>query len=619
MIPPSRAQQVKLFVAGVAGAGLLGAFVAWLWPSDPGVVLRADESLQAGLIVGALCLGLGLIQGLVAFLKVGPGGGHVRTRAAAAMAVATGAPLGVWCLNALCEPGEPASAGAWAVVLLGCIAFGGLLRTRFAVGGLVLGMGGALVALGLSPDAPTGADEVVGPDVWVITLDTARADHFDFVGLPGPHAHTPNLSALADQSVVYTQAFSTSALTGPAHTSLWSGQEPQRNGVITNGQRAPEGGPWLPELLADAGWVTTGLVSAAVLDEVLGFGRGFDAFDSTARGRLERGHAGLRFLGHDPTVGTDFSRSGRETIGLVDALPMGVPRLTWVHLYDAHWPYEPTEAAAARVGLDDASALPSHDDGGIRRLPDPDERELDPALVARGRQLYRAELEVLDAVVGELLAKVPDEAVLVVVGDHGESLDEHDYHFSHGRLPHSPDTQVPLLIRIPGEPPARINAAVSVVDIAPTVLTAVGLPVPEAFDGVALQTAPEDRVVRSLTPLPLMSMLRKPGADGDARGKVAGVALRDGQQTWLWTQFWGYQRFDRARDPRELVPLGDVPESVRAELDALAEAGGGRGTSVVPETLKALEALGYVEEGGGSEPSGSEESEPPASKSSPAP
>jgi len=532
VVRPSLGRALVLSVVLAGGAGVLAA----AWPAHMGVVLSTAERVAAGAMVGGLAL-----------------------------------------------------------LLLVSVTFAGHMVRRPH---LALGTGGVGVALalGLHVDmtpTPTPASPADGPDVWVISLDTVRADHLVFTGLSGPHADTPALAALAQESWVFRQAYAPAALTGPSHVSAFTGQHPWEHGVHVNGQHVPDNMPWLPELLLEAGWRTHGLVSAAVLDEALGYARGFSSFDCAFEDRLARGHALFGFLDYRAAVGSEHHRGGAQTVALLEALDRDDgPTFTWIHLYDAHWPYTPSDAAAAAVGL--AGAVPLVDDEkiGIKRLPDPRQRDLDPERVARGKGLYRAELADLDDRVAEIMARVPDDAVVVVFGDHGESLDEHDYHFSHGRLAHSPDTHVPLLVRLPSSQPRVVDTPVTLADVAPTILRALGLPVPPSMSGDALHEVDPGRVVATSTPRALLGLVRsRPHALGD-RGSVA---VRDGQHSLVWTRWSGPDLYDRRADPLEASPLEEpVPAALAEALSALTEVAPA-GVEVDPATLGALEALGYIE------------------------
>jgi len=466
--------------------------------------------------------------------------------------------------------------------------------------GLALALGGVGVSLGLAlhaepASAPSPDRRASGPDVWVISLDTVRADHLVFTGMAGPHADTPALAALAEESWVFRQAYAPAALTGPSHVSAFAGQHPWEHGVHVNGQHVPAAVPWLPELLLEAGWRTRGLVSAAVLDEALGYSRGFSAYDSAFEDRLARGHPLFGFLDHRAAVGSEHHRSGQETLEVLDFLDRDEgPTFTWIHLYDAHWPYTPSASAAAAVGLSGAVPLEDDEETGIKRMPDPVPRDLDPERVARGKGLYRAELADLDDRVAEIMQRVPDDAVVVVFGDHGESLDEHDYYFSHGRLAHSPDTHVPLLVRLPHGSHRVVDTPVTLADVAPTVLQAVGLPVPPTMSGDALHEVDPHRIVGASTPRAMLGLLR---TGPHVLGERGSVAVRDHQHSLVWSRWSGPDLYDRQADPLEASPLRDrpPPPALADALSALAEVSP-EAVEVDPATLGALEALGYIEE-----------------------
>ncbi len=198
----------------------------------------------------------------------------------------------------------------------------------------------------------------------------------------------------------------------------------------------------------------------------------------------------LRFLGWRQHAGSAYHRSDAETVDLALASRPGGPRpeLLWVHLYGAHWPYAPSPAAAARQGLDPAHVLVA------RGLPGLAEGEWEAAEIALGARLYRAQMEDLDAEVGRILAGLPAETVVVVVGDHGESLGEHGETFSHGRLAFAPGLRVPLLLRAQGVAPGVEDEVVGLEDIAPTLLELLGLPPDPGMRGGSLLRPDPDRV-----------------------------------------------------------------------------------------------------------------------------
>ena len=294
--------------------------------------------------------------------------------------------------------------------------------------------------------------EAAPPDVVLVTLDTVRADRMDFLG--STRGLTPALDALARDGVVFEHACSQAPLTTVSHATILTGTQPAFHQVQDFGLPLPPSVPYLPAALKAAGYVTAAFVGSIVLDPkgpiAPGFDRGFDAYDAGFERRRD---------GADPYRTKE--RRGAEVVARalawLDRRGAG-PFFLWVHLYDAHDPYDPPEPFASRFA----------------RAP------------------YDGEIAGVDAAAGRLLEGlrargVLDGALVVVASDHGESLGEHG-ETTHGVFLYEATIRVPLLLRLPGgaEAGRRVAARVSLVDVAPTVLEAVGLQVPEAMQGRSL-------------------------------------------------------------------------------------------------------------------------------------
>jgi arylsulfatase A-like enzyme len=574
--------------AAVAGGGSLAA-LAGLWPGDPGVVLSSFERLSIVAALGACGLGVAMLAALAA--------GPRREAPAAPLLLPIAVALALACAPRSGRIHVHVDEGWLWLVGVAATAAALSFRTKAApwIAGLLAGwlLVGGLVAWPDHIDA-RGRPEP-GPDILLLTLDTVRGDHFDFSAGDLPVAQTPYLSALAQESVVFTQAFSTAALTGPAHAAMLTGLDSPGHGARANGDPVDEALAWAPELLARAGWRTRGLVSASVLDASVGFARGFEAYDSTYERRRVRGHGLVSFLGYRPHKGSAHHRAGGETLALLDGIGEGPRSFVWIHLYDAHWPYEPSGEAAARHGLDDATPLPAALGGPFAQTR---RGLLTPELIDRGKRLYRAGIDDLDRIVGALLARVPCETIVVVVGDHGESLDEHDLHFGHGKHPYAPDVRVPLMVRAPGWAPGVVDAPVSLIDVAPTLLELAELPVPASMLGRSL-ARPDGRPVVShcySEGFVRRTDRGEPTTDDLALGPFGGIAVRD--ERWSAIHVLGQPPalFDRRADPRELSPL-PLPEDhpLAAVLAFERTRTGEEPEPLDPATLEMLRALGYVQ------------------------
>ena len=222
------------------------------------------------------------------------------------------------------------------------------------------------------------------PNVIVITLDTTRADRLAPYGFMD--APMPALERLANEGAVFLQASSVAPLTLPAHTSLFTGLLPPHHGVRDNADPPlAQGTPTLAETLRARGYRTGAFVASVVLDGDRGLARGFEAY-------------------HGVTASTGGGATGRQrradaviddALGWLDTIG-GSRFFLWAHLYDAHRPYEAPEPYRSRYAHDPYVGEIAFMDGEIGRLL----RELE------GRRLL-------------------DRTVIVVAGDHGESLGDH--------------------------------------------------------------------------------------------------------------------------------------------------------------------------------------------------
>jgi tetratricopeptide (TPR) repeat protein len=289
-----------------------------------------------------------------------------------------------------------------------------------------------------------------GAPVILISIDTLRSDHLPAYGYG--KVETPALDALARDSVLFERAYSHVPLTLPSHASILSGRLPGEHGVRDNigyrfdARRFPD----LPVLLHQAGYATGGAVSAFVLRGETGISAGFDYYDSQVDVQLSG------------AIGQS-QRAGRITEGLLSAWLQRAaggakPVFAFLHLYEPHSPYTPPEPFASRY----------------RDAP------------------YDGEIATADSIVGDFLGElrrlgIYDRALVVLLSDHGEGLGDHGER-EHGLLLYREALQVPLLVKLPGSAQRgrRVAAPAELVDVLPTVLAAVGLPVPAGLPGRSL-------------------------------------------------------------------------------------------------------------------------------------
>jgi arylsulfatase A-like enzyme/Tfp pilus assembly protein PilF len=392
-----------------------------------------------------------------------------------------------------------------------------------------------------------------GP-IILISIDTLRADHLPAYGYT--KVRTPNIDALAAAGTLFARAYSHVPQTLPAHATILSGQLPFETGVRDNVGFTVKPGQWFVQRgLQERGWPTGGFVSAYVLRGAVGLNQGFDTYDSELPPS-----SGERSIGQ-------VQRNGEATLAAAEkwltARDPKKPFFLFFHIYEPHKPYTPPPRFAAY-------------------------------------EPYDGEIAYADEIVGRLFDRlraleVYDRATIVLLADHGEGLGDHGEQ-EHGLFLYNATTQVPLIVKLPGQAAARrVTSPVQHIDIVPTILDLAGAAARAGLHG------------RSLRPL-----LKGTGTLPDTG--IYSEALYS-RYHFGWSELYGLTdaryRFVRAprdelydieRDPKESASIAaerpQVRQAMRAALETLiAHAPIGAPSAVTDEDRRRLAALGYV--GGG--------------------
>ena len=404
------------------------------------------------------------------------------------------------------------------------------------------------------------------PNVVVVTIDTLRADHLGCYGYK--QIRTPNIDALAAEGTRFERAYTAVPVTLPSHTAIFTGTYPMLSGMHDfAANRLNPTQATLASVLQEHGYATAAVIGSAVLDSRFGLNRGFDFYyDHFDFSRLEEANL------------DEMERPGNVVADLaLDWLGKNSQKkfFLWMHLYDPHFPYRP---------------------------PEPYSREY-------AAQPYDGEIAFADEQLGRLLRFLKEKGLyqntlIVLSGDHGESLGEHGEK-THGFFIYNATMHVPLIIRLPGKPAARVAGdPVSLIDLMPTILSVVGLPAPPQVQG------------RNLLP----SLQGKPGEpDRSLYGETFLPRLH-----FNWSELRGVENakyhfidaprpelYDLRSDPGEMRNLLSekkaVAEEMRAQLAALIrEYSAGKEmaekTGLDPALMERLKSLGYAGFSGGGDP-----------------
>lgn len=314
----------------------------------------------------------------------------------------------------------------------------------------------------------------------LIVCDTLRADHLGCYGSVRPTS--PWIDRLASEGVRFSTVRSPHIPTQPAHTTLFSGRDVFAHGVVAHGGRVepPTTLDWLPELFRRQGAVT------AAADSIgRWMPRGFDLYASY---RLTASPDGF-WRKSEAVLAAAEGVVGR----LGAAAGEGRPFFGFFHFWDPHTPYCPPpphhrlfysgdERRAGEHGLDALWAFSPFADYFQGWMPGVTDR-------AYPRAQYAASVRALDQGVERLFGLLQaagclQDTLVVLTADHGEELGEHGVWFDHHGL-YETNLRVPLILWAPGRLPAGqvVEDPVTLLDLAPTMLGAGGIPVPPGLPG----------------------------------------------------------------------------------------------------------------------------------------
>jgi arylsulfatase A-like enzyme len=432
-----------------------------------------------------------------------------------------------------------------------------------------------------------GCGDAPPPNLLLISIDTLRADHLGCYGYARPTS--PFLDRLASQGVLFEQAHTTAPWTLPSHVSMFTGLYPSQHGVISEDLALPADVPTLAEVLRGRNFSTAGFVSGIYLRPRFGLARGFEHY--LAVPTRKKGESS----------GTSLESTDRVSAGGLEWLAAQPrrPFFLFLHYFDVHSDYHPDPRFAALFGGPYQGPV----DGTSRQLRAFSRRQISFDADDRARlvDLYDAEIRQFDQALEALFAELQTrgdlaQTIVVVTSDHGEEFFEHGG-VMHGRTQYQELLRVPLILVGPGIPQGlRIDQPVSLVDLAPTLLTLLGVGSQSAFAGQDLaslwKTAHDGRGERSLFA----------EANRTFEGNQPQRAVRRGRWKLVLHGSGEHELFDLVEDPGERVNRAAAEPERVAELSSELTAGLGsvREATALPKLepamRKELEALGYVRE-----------------------
>jgi arylsulfatase A-like enzyme len=405
--------------------------------------------------------------------------------------------------------------GTWPIVSKGWVAY---LGATVVVGVNALAYTLPIAGLGSSPEGdvvPISAEPAPAPSNFLlITVDTLRADHLGCYGYE--RDTSSHIDSLAREGIRFEEAFSPTSWTLPAVASLMTSMYPSVHGCIEVNRRLAESVVTLAEVLKGQGFGTAGFVSHTLVSQKYGFAQGFDVFDDTLASSV---NPHLELSSHQLTEKAIDWIAGRSQGRF----------FAWVHYFDPHFDYRPP---------------PSHDEFGSFDV-----------------DRYDGEVRFTDEQIGRLLAKVEElglseETLVIFTADHGEEFRDHGG-IHHTRTLFDEIVRVPLIIKIPGYSAGVIGRPVQLMDVMPTALEALNLPVPP------------DLGARSVVPLIRGENMGERSIFGETSRDASLRSVRSGP----WKLIWNMSRktlrlYNTALDRKERANMVLLKPALARELKA---------------------------------------------------
>jgi arylsulfatase A-like enzyme len=409
------------------------------------------------------------------------------------------------------------------------------------------------------------------PDVVVYLVDTLRPDRLGCYGYERPIS--PNIDAFAAGADLHLNAIGQSSWTKASCGSIFTGVWPPGHGALSWKSRLDPTLATLPQLLQAGGYRTGAYVANPWIVEQWGFAAGFDDF-------LKR---------KLPSAGMN-----ELVFGWLDTLDDERPFFLYVHTMDPHAPYRPPSPYRERFAPT-ADQMPSWQP----RWKWPEEAK--PFL----SDLYDGEIAANDASFGALITELErrgrfEDAMIVFLSDHGEGFKEHG-RWRHGSTLFGEMLNVPLIIKYPGQTEGRrIERPVQHVDLLPTILETVALPIPEQVEGRSVGVARGDGDERRqpiYSHLDLDRYRLHSVVDGDWK-LIQGRILRKGKPTRYVRALFNWRR-----DPGELtnqwsarpILVEVLQHHLIHKLRTTREAASGQEVEIDPQLERELKALGYMQ------------------------
>ncbi len=412
----------------------------------------------------------------------------------------------------------------------------------------------AIIIMALVPNV--GSDSRMTeskPNVILLIIDTLRADRLGSYGY-GKNT-TASIDKIAEQGVVFENAYVPWSKSLPSHASIMTSMYPQSHGAFPNGEYLDPKLQTLAKILKKHGYKTGAFVTNELVGNQYNFDLGFDTFidfaeldyENTSLGMWVRMFNLIKLLDY---VSYNDIYTQLALIWLDKNKNKNRPFFLWMQWLHPHTPYQPQKKFLERFennysGIADGSKqqiqLIIHKK---LRLSKEDQEHYEA--------LYDAEVAYSDYQVGRVIDKLKsldllENSLLIITSDHGENLYEHGLEYQHSGV-YDSSVRIPVIFHLPGKLPKnkRIIEVIESIDILPTTLDILEIPLPVQFQGKSALSLIHGKKPNWNSVAHIISLERKQSSIAIRSGDWKIIStIKENQET--------YELYHIPSDPNEVV------------------------------------------------------------------
>jgi len=286
---------------------------------------------------------------------------------------------------------------------------------------------------------------------------------------------SPQIDKLAKDGIIFKNMLANTSWTRPGTASILTGLYPQNHGAIATKDNLAAEINLISEILGGHGYTSNAFVANHHVGEKVGFNQGYKNFISFTESKTENY---LKFNVSSDEVNT-------HVLEAINKLEDKSNNFIYIHYIDPHAPYTAKEKHFSK-----SNEIIFSQDKFKSLVQPPENPNLLKKVITEMTNAYDDEILFTDKMIGRLVNALKNKnmfnnSIIIITSDHGEEFYEHGTN-SHGKTLYDEQLRVPLIIRLPDNTPKTINHIANQIDILPTTLSLLDIPIPAKIDGIDL-------------------------------------------------------------------------------------------------------------------------------------